>query len=134
MGKRGDRSCPLPTSRDYRALTAKQNCLEKASGPCGPRKIRARTKAREWRARACGDVPSRACAGRISLPHGRGRAVVSTQVPPPPPAYKTRGSLKSAYTRKAGSSGWEADQASRPFVSLEARSASGTTVGVNSHG
>ena len=74
MGKRGDRSCPLPTSRDYRALTAKQNCLEKASGPCGPRKIRARTKAREWRARACGGVPSCACARRILPPRGRERA------------------------------------------------------------
>ena len=52
-------------SHDYRALTAKQNCLEKVSGPCGPREIRARTKAREWRARACGGVPSRACVGRI---------------------------------------------------------------------
>ena len=53
---------------------------------------------------------------------------------PPPPAYKTRGSLKSAYARKAGSSGWEADQASRPPARLGARSASGTTVGVSSHG
>ena len=41
---------------------------------------------------------------------------------------------KTTRTSKAGPLGLEADQASRPFISLEARPASGTTVGVSDHG
>ena len=69
-GRRGINCAHSPMSRDYCALMAEKTRRGKASGPCGPRKIRARTKASEWRARACGGVPSHAYVGRISSPRG----------------------------------------------------------------
>ena len=94
-----------PTSRVYYALTAKYNRRGKASGPCGPQKIRARAEAYEWRARACGGVLSRACVGRFSLPRGpRGGARLARR-PTHVPAYKIRSFPKTARISKAGSSG-----------------------------
>ena len=61
---RGINCTHSPTSRGYRALMARGNRRRKTCERFGPQKIRAQAEARGWRAPACDDAPSRACAGR----------------------------------------------------------------------
>ena len=138
-GGRGINYAHSPHVSRLLRISASRNCRTEYAGGSGIQKIRAWAGARTWRAPSLRQRP----VSRVGWQAFRLRGAPSTRGParmpagsrPPTPEDFGSGDVPDqGRLPAAGLSRWEAVRASRTLLRLEARSASGTTVGVSGHG